>query len=86
MWANINKWYDMSVKLTTTEDKEKTASMEKLNLDALRGEIDELMRYVDVLDSPIVFAHNDVSYFCCIRYLNILSRYLLILSLDFFNM
>ncbi|CAG8572607.1 11360_t:CDS:2, partial [Paraglomus brasilianum] len=62
VWANINKWYDMSVKLTTTEDKEKTASMEKLNLDALRGEIDELMRYVDVLDSPIVFAHNDTQY------------------------
>jgi len=27
VWANINKWYDMSVKLTTTEDKKKAASM-----------------------------------------------------------
>ncbi|CAG8583027.1 10764_t:CDS:2, partial [Paraglomus brasilianum] len=27
VWANINKWYDMSVKLTTTEDKKKAASL-----------------------------------------------------------
>ena len=32
------------VKLTTTEDKKKAASMEKLNLDALRGEIDEYIK------------------------------------------
>ena len=44
VWANINMWYDMSVKLTTTEDKKKAASMEKPNLDALRGEIDEYIK------------------------------------------
>jgi len=30
--------------LTTTEDKKKAASMEKPNLDALRGEIDEYIK------------------------------------------
>ncbi|CAG8487598.1 8420_t:CDS:2 [Paraglomus occultum] len=57
VWANINKWYDIAVKLTTTEMRE--ASIEILNLDALRDEINELRHYVDMLDSPIVFSHND---------------------------
>ncbi|CAG8672130.1 9512_t:CDS:2, partial [Paraglomus occultum] len=59
-WANINKWYDIAVKLTTTEMRE--ASIEMLNLDALRDEINELWHYVDMLDSPIVFSHNDAQY------------------------
>lgn len=66
VWTNIDKWYPIASEAAremTKRDEEKRKIIEALDVEGLWAEIEELKRALKEVESPIVFAHNDVSNF-----------------------
>jgi thiamine kinase-like enzyme len=65
VWSDIDKWYKVVLSILPQLLSKSDGWAEVLttfNLERLSYEIDECKRMLDEIHSPIVFAHNDVSY------------------------
>jgi thiamine kinase-like enzyme len=65
IWSNIDKWYKVVMGLLPNLLKMSDGWAEVLkvfNLERVTFEIEECKKILEKVDSPIVFAHNDVKY------------------------
>ncbi|RUS31564.1 kinase-like domain-containing protein [Jimgerdemannia flammicorona] len=65
VWTNIGKWYPLAVESAqelARKDETKRTVLEKLDVEKLWGEIEEMKRVLAGVWSPIVFGHNDAQY------------------------
>ncbi|CAH1757033.1 7015_t:CDS:2 [Entrophospora sp. SA101] len=58
VWSNIDKWYELSL----SQDIVENSSIKRFNLESLKEEVEELKRILEMVNSPIIFGHNDVSF------------------------
>ncbi len=59
VWVNIDKWLLLAKHRFLNKSSRK--DLEEFNFDLLKEDIDELKSMLAKLNSPLVFAHNDVS-------------------------
>ncbi|GAQ88641.1 Ethanolamine kinase [Klebsormidium nitens] len=59
LWPLLFKWADLAATLSF-DDPKKQATFEAAGVAELKGQIEELKRVCDELDSPVVFSHNDL--------------------------
>ncbi|CAJ0843031.1 14537_t:CDS:2 [Entrophospora sp. SA101] len=58
VWSNIDKWYELSL----SQDIVENSSIKRFNLESLKEEVEELKRILEMVNSPIIFGHNDVNF------------------------
>ena len=66
IWKNIDKWYSIVMNLLPNLIKKSEGwarVLEVFNLELLTFEIEECKKILNEVESPIVFAHNDVKGF-----------------------
>lgn len=67
IWTNIDKWYRVTMALLPNLMKKSegwSKVLETYNLERLVFEIETCKKFLDDINSPVVFAHNDVK---CIK-------------------
>ncbi|CAH1761692.1 9072_t:CDS:2 [Entrophospora sp. SA101] len=64
VWSNIDQWFQLAWDIINSDssDSSNNVNIERFDLELLKKEIKELKSILQMVDSPIVFAHNDCQY------------------------
>jgi len=65
VWVNIDKWLPLALSTISSDTfkctEEQRKDLDEFNFETLKDEIEVLKIKLELINSPIVFAHNDVS-------------------------
>nr|CAG8564898.1 14283_t:CDS:2 [Entrophospora candida]CAG8565274.1 11941_t:CDS:2 [Entrophospora candida] len=64
VWSKIDQWFQLAWDIINSgsSDSSNNVNIERFDLELLKKEIKELKSILQMVDSPIVFAHNDCQY------------------------